>query len=139
MNDNQQDSLMTPDERTVCEQIAAAGESPHNLRARALLALDTGASQEETAAQSGLTPNQVKYWMGRFRNNRLTIFPDELVTGVPQSTSETEPPTPTVDTSPDVKAEVEETWMMNLDDLRWALNDMLEERETVCRQYGNEN
>jgi transposase-like protein len=109
MNDNQQDSLMIPDERTVCEQIAATGGSPHSLRAQALLALDTGASQEEAAAQSGLTPNQVKYWLGRFRNNRLTIFPDELVTSVPQSTSETEPATFRVDTSPEVKVEGEET------------------------------
>jgi DNA helicase HerA-like ATPase len=34
-------------------------------------------------------------------------------------------------------AEEQREWMLTLDDLRWALNDILEEREEVCRQYGN--
>jgi DNA helicase HerA-like ATPase len=34
-------------------------------------------------------------------------------------------------------AEDQHEWMLTLDDLRWALNDMLEDREEVCRQYGN--
>ena len=55
-----QEFLMIPNERAICEQIAA-GDAPHSLRAQALLALDAGASQEEVAAQSDLTPNQVKY------------------------------------------------------------------------------
>jgi len=108
MKDHQQESLMTPDERTVCKQIAAAGESPHNLRAQALLILDTGVSQAEAAAQSGLTPNQVKYWLGRFRNNRLTIFPDVLITVAPQSSAETESATSKVDTALDKEGEVGE-------------------------------
>ena len=108
MNDHQQESLMTPDERSVCEQIAAAGGSPHSLRAQALLILDTGASQVEAAAQSGLTPNQVKYWLGRFRNNRLTIFPDVWVTVAPQSTAEPEPVTSNVDPAPDEESEAGE-------------------------------
>ena len=108
MKDHQQESLMTPDERTVCEQIAAAGESPHNLRAQALLILDTGASQEEAAAQSGLTPNQVKYWLSRFRSNRLTIFPDVWVTVGPQPAAETEPATSKVDPAPDEEGEAGE-------------------------------
>ena len=109
MKENQKESLMTPDERTVCEQIAAAGGSSHSLRAQALLILDAGASQAEAAAQSGLTPNQVRYWLGRFRSRRLTIFPKALVTAGPQSTSETEPATSGVDPAADVKAEVEAT------------------------------
>lgn len=35
------------------------------------------------------------------------------------------------------KAEDERAFMLTLDDLRWSLNDMLEERETVCKRYGN--
>ncbi|MDI6025620.1 DUF853 family protein [Corticibacterium sp. UT-5YL-CI-8] len=35
------------------------------------------------------------------------------------------------------KSEDERSYMLTLDDLRWSLNDMLEEREEVCRQYGN--
>jgi hypothetical protein len=106
---DQQESLMTPDERTVCKQIAAAGESPHNLRAQALLILDAGGSQEEAAAQSGLTPTQVKYWLGRFRHNRLAIFPDVLGPAVPQSTTETESVTSSVDPAPDEEGEGGET------------------------------
>lgn len=114
MNGNPQESLMTPDERTACEQIAAAGESPHSLRAQALLILDTGASQEDAATQSGLTPNQVRYWLGRFRNHRLTIFPEELATAEPQSTSATESVISEVDAAPDEEAEVEETAVVSV-------------------------
>ncbi len=35
------------------------------------------------------------------------------------------------------KAEDDRQWMLTLDDLRWALNDMLEDRETICKNYGN--
>lgn len=35
------------------------------------------------------------------------------------------------------KAEEEGGYMLTLDDLRWSLNDMLENREDVCRKYGN--
>lgn len=35
------------------------------------------------------------------------------------------------------KAEDEQCYMLTLDDLRWSLNDMLEEREDVCKRYGN--
>ena len=86
MNVNRSDASMTPKERTICEQITATGASPHKQRAQALLLLENGASREESVAQSGLTPNQVKYWLGRFRSLRLKIFPAELLTVVPPST-----------------------------------------------------
>jgi hypothetical protein len=35
------------------------------------------------------------------------------------------------------KAVDEQAWMMTLDDLRWSLNDMLENRADVCERYGN--
>lgn len=35
------------------------------------------------------------------------------------------------------KAEDEQAWMLTLDDLRLSLNDMLDNREDVCRKYGN--
>lgn len=34
-------------------------------------------------------------------------------------------------------AEEQHEWMLTLDDLRWTLNDMLEDRETICKAYGN--
>ena len=35
------------------------------------------------------------------------------------------------------KAEDDQAWMLTLEDLRWSLNDMLEEREEVSKRYGN--
>lgn len=35
------------------------------------------------------------------------------------------------------RAADEDDYMLTLDDLRWQLNDMIEEREDVCRKYGN--
>lgn len=35
------------------------------------------------------------------------------------------------------KAEDDRDWMLTLDDLRWSLHDMLDNREDICRQYGN--
>ena len=35
------------------------------------------------------------------------------------------------------KAEDERSYMLDLDDLRWSLNEMLEEREEVSKRYGN--
>lgn len=35
------------------------------------------------------------------------------------------------------KSDREKSWMLTLDDLRWTLSDMLENREDVCREYGN--
>jgi len=71
--------ILTEDEKLVCEQIAVDG-SLFGQRAQALLALDSGATQELASLDSGLTPNQVKYWQGRFRTRRLDIFPDDLLT-----------------------------------------------------------
>jgi DNA helicase HerA-like ATPase len=35
------------------------------------------------------------------------------------------------------QAEDDRDYMLTLDDLRWRLNDMIENREDVCRRYGN--
>ena len=35
------------------------------------------------------------------------------------------------------KAEDDQDYMLSLDDLRWSLNDMAEDRETICKRYGN--
>jgi hypothetical protein len=35
------------------------------------------------------------------------------------------------------KSDDDRSWMLTLDDLRWTLHSMLEDREDVCRQYGN--
>lgn len=82
-----EESMLSAPETAVLTQIAA-GEIPHNQRAQALLAYSASDSLADVAAQSGLTENQVKYWWGRFRTQRLTIFPEELVTAVAVKSSD---------------------------------------------------
>lgn len=69
---------MKAQEQTVCMQIANS-ETPHSQRAMALLALNEGNTQGQAADKSGLSTRQVKYWVARFRNHRLEIFPEALV------------------------------------------------------------
>jgi len=70
--------LLSPEERAACRRIAAR-EAPWSQHAQSLLALDTGATQAAAAEQAGLTAGQVKYWLGRFRSDRLDIFPAALL------------------------------------------------------------
>ncbi|HID51964.1 MAG TPA: helix-turn-helix domain-containing protein [Anaerolineae bacterium] len=93
---------LTSDERTACQQIAT-GKAPYSQRAQAILALADGASQAEAAQQSGLTENQVRYWLGRFRSKRLDIFP-ESVHSDKQETVQS-PPVPTVNSLPEPSPE----------------------------------
>jgi hypothetical protein len=85
----QENQLLTPEERAACQEISMGG-TPHSQRATALLALDEGATQIQAAEQAGLTKGQVRYWLGKFRQERLAIFPEELLTG-PQTEQESEP------------------------------------------------
>ena len=71
-------NFMTAQEQTVCMQIANS-ETPHSQRAMALLTLNEGNTQGQAADKSGLSTGQVKYWVARFRNHRLEIFPEALV------------------------------------------------------------
>jgi glutamyl endopeptidase len=79
MTKKQHESLMTPSERKACKKVASTGDKPHSQRAKALLVVDAGKSEAEAATQSDLTPKKVKYWLGRFRSRRETIFPDSLL------------------------------------------------------------
>ena len=71
-------NLLGPQERRICEQIAAGGP-PHNQRAQSLLAIDAGVTQKTAALQSGQTVGQVSYWLGKFRREGMSIFPEELM------------------------------------------------------------
>jgi hypothetical protein len=70
--------LLTPEEQAICKQVAAL-EAPHSLRALALLALNERNTRAQAAEQTGQTLGQVKYWLAKFRNQRLGIFPDTLL------------------------------------------------------------
>jgi len=47
-------------------------------RAKALLLLSTGASQQEAAEQTSLSLGQVRYWLGRYRANGISCFPETI-------------------------------------------------------------
>ena len=67
--------LLSPEAQAACERIAA-GEAPWSQRAQAFLAMDAGATRAEAGQRAGLTPGQVKYWLGKFRSDQLSIFPE---------------------------------------------------------------
>ncbi len=106
MTDNNTTTLLTAEERTVCEQINTQGESPHNQRAQVLLAIDAGSSQAQAAEQSGLTIGQVRYCLRRFRELRLGIFP-EIAQSESKAEAVTTTPAPSaVEVAPDPVVEV---------------------------------
>ena len=84
-----QNGLLTLQERAICEQIAGR-EGPHSQRALALLALDEGITQAQAGERAGLSRGQVKYWVAKFRKQRLSIFPDGLL-GEPDAEVEEKP------------------------------------------------
>jgi transposase-like protein len=76
--------LLSTESRDACEQVAA-GTSLWSQRARALLAVDEGATQAQAGQTAGLTQGQVKYWVGKFRSDQLGIFPEsELALDAPR-------------------------------------------------------
>jgi hypothetical protein len=83
----QEGALLSEQERVAFKMIST-GNDLHGQRAVALLAIDGGASQAEAARQAGLTPGQVKYWLGKFRQVRMEIFPTEVI-NTEQASSET--------------------------------------------------
>jgi hypothetical protein len=85
--------LLTPQEREIC-QILASGKSLDIQRAQALLALDEGATQAQAAQLSSLTRGQVKYLLGKFREERLALFPEGIYlqpSAIPQIPETEEP------------------------------------------------
>lgn len=70
--------LITAEESSVLEALAQA-EAPYSQRAQALLAVDAGSTIEQAARVANLKVTQVRYWIGRFRNGRLAVFPDWLI------------------------------------------------------------
>jgi CHAD domain-containing protein len=72
-------SLLTPQERETCMQIAARDDM-YGRRARTLLALDEGQTQPEAGQQAGLSERRVRYWLSAFREKHLDIFPARVLT-----------------------------------------------------------
>jgi len=71
-------ALLTSEEHAACQQIAVR-EAPHSQRAAALLALHEKYTQARAAEKAGLSTGQVKYWLYKFRKQRMSIFPSSLL------------------------------------------------------------
>ncbi|AFI84560.1 helix-turn-helix domain-containing protein [Methylophaga nitratireducenticrescens] len=52
--------------------------SVNSERAKALLLLSEGATQEEAAEKTALSVGQVRYWLGRYRANGMNCFPEPI-------------------------------------------------------------
>lgn len=70
--------LLSYEERDILGEVATK-DPPFSQRAQALLAIDEGATQAEAGRQSGLTIWQVRYWLTKFRKDKMSIFPEELL------------------------------------------------------------
>jgi hypothetical protein len=79
-----QPSLLSSTQRTFC-QARAEQPAPEGPRARALLALDQGSTQQQAADQSGLSLGQVRYCLRRFRTVALEMFDAESNAPAPAS------------------------------------------------------
>ena len=102
-------NLLDPQERLILEQIATGGP-PHSQRAQSLLTIDAGVTQKTAALKSGQTVGQVSYWLGKFRRDRMSIFPEELLRQTKTEASPTKQLTDTVTPaeSPEINQPVEQ-------------------------------
>lgn len=66
-------TLLTADEKAALTQLAGRDDI-EGQRASALLAIDDGRTQLDAAEQAGLTEGQVRYFLGKFRKERLAAF-----------------------------------------------------------------
>jgi hypothetical protein len=69
---------LEPQEKLILQQIAT-GEPPHSQRAQSLLDIDAGVTHSTAAKVTGQTVGQVEYWLGKFREERMNIFPKGLL------------------------------------------------------------
>lgn len=73
-------SLLSADEKSTLEQIAATRQDIEGQRAGALLAISAGESHANAAAAHGMTEGQVAYILRKFREQRLDAFPSSRTT-----------------------------------------------------------
>ena len=90
MPNERKEQLLTPHERVICQQMATR-EAPHSQRAAALIALDEGATWAKAGEHAGLSKGQLGYWLTKFRQQRLNIFPDDLLNEVRSASTSAEP------------------------------------------------
>lgn len=78
VEDNGLELLVNEDESLVLEAMAQS-DAPFSQRAQAILAVDAGSTIAQAARVANLKDTQVRYWIGRFRNGRLSVFPEALL------------------------------------------------------------
>ncbi len=72
------EARLTPAERSKLTVIAAQ-PTLYGRRAQALLLLDDGVTQIETAKQAQMSERRVRYWLAEWRQKRLGIFPEKVL------------------------------------------------------------
>jgi CHAD domain-containing protein len=70
--------LLASAERAACLEIARRSDL-HGRRARALLALDDGQTQEEAGRRAGMSERRVRFWLAGLRQKRLRVFPARVL------------------------------------------------------------
>jgi hypothetical protein len=71
-------SLLNPQQYMLCKQLAV-GKPPWSQRAKALLAINDGASEAVASELSQLRSTQVKFWLNKFNKEGIDIFPEPLL------------------------------------------------------------
>jgi CHAD domain-containing protein len=72
------EAFMTPQERAFCAQIAKRRDA-NGRKARGLLLLDEGVSQEEVAHRTDRTERTVRRWLADFQEARIGAFPERIL------------------------------------------------------------
>ena len=85
---------LAPAERATLESIVQQGKPRYVRRAALLLCWDEGLALAAIASEVGLSPRRVRYWQGRFQQQRLQIFPPSLLQSAPPPAPQDAPTTP---------------------------------------------
>lgn len=99
--------LLTPQERAVCLEIAARDDL-YGRRARALSALDEGATQVEAGKHAGMSDRRVRHWLAAFRRERLDVFPARVLADVAAVPTRSTPLPSETPSEPESQLEAEE-------------------------------
>lgn len=71
--------LLSPDHQIVCAKLSRLNAPDVSQRAAALILLDQGTTQAETAEQSGLSIGQIRYLVKRFKEKGMEMFPADVL------------------------------------------------------------
>jgi CHAD domain-containing protein len=83
---------LTASERAILERIASEGKPVYVRRARLLLLREQGLIPKEIGTQVGLSAGRVYYWLRAFRDRRMGVFPDDLLTATAPASPLSFPP-----------------------------------------------